>query len=93
MAKTNGAKSGKKPVLVEAQANNPHAGGWNDLAAEALATEFFQQLPSAKTKEDVMDLWLEYFSFSGHKKLGRALVASAKGQNYIPRVRRGAKEE
>ena len=89
MAKNNG----KKPLLEAAKVSTPHVGGWNDPAAEALATEFHAQLPKAKTKEDVMDLWLEYFAFSGHKKLGRALVAAAKGQDYVPRPRRGAKEE
>ena len=92
MAKTNG-KNGKRPLLEAAKIATPHVGGWNDPAAEALAVEFSQQLPTAKTKEDVMDLWLEYFNFSGHKKLGRALVDVAKGRDYTPRIKRGGKVE
>lgn len=46
---------------------------------ERLALEAGAKLATAVTKDDVVNIWKEYYLKLGHRRLGRLLVGSTKG--------------
>lgn len=67
-------KKSKTPLLDKARAANPHANGWDKVAAQQLAMEFVDQTTATMPLNKFLELATVYKDVAGWKNL---IVAAA----------------
>ncbi|GAI66630.1 unnamed protein product [marine sediment metagenome] len=60
--------------------------GWNEAAAEKAATDAEDELTNIETFEDMVKWWFKYYLATGHKRLGRIMLTSAKEMGILKDV-------
>lgn len=59
---------------------------WNEAAAEKAATDAEDELTNIETFEDIAKWWYKYYQATGHRRLGRIILASAKEMGILKDV-------